>query len=264
MVLKAMAAEPAGRYASADELALALERFARPARAVAGAALAFALIALGLGFWLRLSGGGKGASTPAPPLLPLKVEAMEVTLRGRNPPEDRGAIGLTQFSGRFEDDDVRVHARLNAPGYCYLIALNPNGELQLCLPVDDATAPSRLSEVTFPPDPGMAFGLTDGVGLQAFVLVAARDPLPPYRDWRARAGDLPWRKTDAGRPWRFDGHEFVPLAGARGAIRPMMGLPTPFEAVCRTLQARPEFAVIQAVAFPVRGSETGTASTPNP
>jgi serine/threonine protein kinase len=251
IVLKAMAAEPARRYASADELAVALERFARPARAVAGAALAFVLVALVVGFWLRFRGGGNAAPTPAPPLPPLKVEAMEVTLRGRNPPEDRGAIGLSQFSGRFEDDDVRVHARLSAPGYCYLIALNPDGELQLCLPGDEWTPPPRLSEVRFPPDPGMAFGLTDGVGLQAFVLVASRDPLPPYRAWLVRAGDLPWRKTYADRPWRFDGLEFIPLAGERGAIRPMMGLPFSFEAVCRTLQARPEFATIQAVAFPV-------------
>jgi hypothetical protein len=258
-----MAPEPAARYASADELALALERFARPARAVAGAALAFVLIALGLGFWLRFSGGGTAAPSVAPPSPPLRVEVMDVTLRGRNPPEDRGAIGLSQSAGRFEEDDVRVHARLNAPGYCYLIALNPDGGAQLCLPVDDATPPPRLSEVGFPPDPRLAFGLTDGVGLQAFVLVASPDPLPPYRDWRARAGDLPWLATDSGRPWQFDGREFVPLKGQRGAIRPMLGLPAPFEAVCRTLQARPEFVAIQAVAFPVRRSETGTANASN-
>jgi predicted Ser/Thr protein kinase len=265
IVLKAMAPEPAARYASADELALALERFARPAQAaaVAGAALAVVVIALGLGLWLRPGGGGTAAVTPAPTLPLLKVEVMDVTLRGRNPPADRGAIGLSQSSGRFEEDDVRVYARLNAPGYCYLIALNPDGRSQLCLPVDDATQPPRLSEVRFPPDPRLVFGLTDGVGLQAFVLVAARDPLPPYRDWRARAGELPWRTADAGRPWQFDGREFVPLKGQRGTIRPMMGLPAPFEAVCRTLQARPEFAAIQAVAFPVRRSETGTANASN-
>jgi hypothetical protein len=43
----------------------------------------------------------------------------------------------------------------------------------------------------------------------------------------------------------------------------MMGLPAPFEAVCRSLHARPEFATIQAVAFPVRRSDPGTASTPD-
>jgi predicted Ser/Thr protein kinase len=263
ILLKAMAAEPAGRHASAEHLAVELERFARPSRTVAGAALAFVLLALGLGFWLRLRGGGAAAPTPAPPLPPLKIEALDVTLLGPNPAEDRGAIGLSQFSGCFENDDVRVHARLSTPGYYYLIALNPDGEPQLCLPVDDAKPPSRLSEVRFPPDPAQAFGLTDGAGLQAFVLVASRNPLPPYRDWRARAGALPWRATNAGGPWRFDGREFVPLAGTRGAIRPMMGLPAPFEAVCRTLQARPEFVAIQAVAFPVRWSETGTAKTPN-
>jgi predicted Ser/Thr protein kinase len=257
IMLKAMAAEPAGRYASADKLAADLERFAHPARVAALATFALLLLALVLVSWLRFGGGGNAASTQTPPAPPLRIEAMEVKLRGHDPPEDRGAIGESRFSGRFEDDDVRVHARLTVPAYCYLIALNPDGQPQLCVPADETTPPSRLSEVTFPPDPGLAFGLTDGVGLQAFVLVASREPLPPYRDWSARLGGLPWSRTNAGRGWRFDGREFVPLEGERGAIRKMVGLPAPFAEVCRTLQGRPEFATIQAVAFPVRPSEAG-------
>ena len=262
IVLKAMAAEPVARYASADELAADLERFARPARVVAWAALAVVLLALPLASWLFL--GGRSAALPERPaqLARLRVDAMVVRVQGVNPPEDRGVIGVSQFAGRFEEDDVRVYVRLTAPAYCYLIALNPDGKPQLCVPRDDLTPPVRLSEVNYPPEPGLAFGLTDGVGLQAFVLVASRDPLPAYRVWCARAGGLPWRPTDAGRGWRFDGREFVPLEGERGTIRKMMGLPAPFEDVCRTLKAHPEFTIVQAVAFPVRPREPGTAHTP--
>jgi hypothetical protein len=196
----------------------------------------------------------------------LEIKDFEVKLYRHDPFVDLGAIGATLTSGRLKDDDVRVHARLTAPAYCYLIALNPDGRPQLCVPEDEATPPLPLPEVIFPLDPTEGFVLTDGIGMQAFVLVASRDPLPPYRDWRARAGDLPWRATDVDRPWRFDGREFVPLDGKRerGELRKMTGLPAPFVAVCRALQARPEFVTIQAVAFPVRRGETGIASSPNP
>ena len=152
---------------------------------------------------------------------------------------------------------MRVHARLTTPAYCFLIALNPDGKEQLCVPADASTPPTRSDEVSFPPDPTEGFGLTDGVGLQAFVLVASRDPLPPYRVWHSRLGGLPWRATEAARGWRFDGREFVPLDGERGQVRTLTGLPAPFAEVCRTIQASPGVTSVQAVVFPVRPKEAG-------
>ena len=68
-----------------------------------------------------------------------------------------------------------LEARLTAPGYCYLIALNPDGREQLCWPEDPAAPPPPTQVIDYPQDPTMGFGLTDGVGLQAFVLVVSRD-----------------------------------------------------------------------------------------
>ena len=50
-----------------------------------------------------------------------------------------GRIGADTQAGQAEDE-VRVSTRLNAPAYCYLIALHPNGQTQLYYP-EDATKP---------------------------------------------------------------------------------------------------------------------------
>jgi hypothetical protein len=39
------------------------------------------------------------------------------------------------------------------------------------------------------------YGLTDAIGLQAFVLVVSESPLPSYQEWRKRLGDGPWGPT---------------------------------------------------------------------
>ncbi len=248
--LKAMASEPAERYASAEALAEDLEQFVRRPRVLRAWAAAASLV-------LLIVGIGALATRTVTPSVPLAVAEMQVDLHRRNPPEDLGAIGSTVFSGRL-DDDVRVHARLTAPAYCYLIALNPDGQPQICVPADESTPPRRSSEVIFPPDPTEGFGLTDGVGLQAFVLLASRDPLPPYRDWLAHLGGLPWQATEADRGWRFDGRSFRPLThleGDRGSVRKLADLPAPFAAVCRAINSSPETTSIQAVAFPVQPRE---------
>jgi len=41
----------------------------------------------------------------------------------------------------------------------------------------------------------MAYGLTDGAGIQAFALVVSETPLPSFNEWRAGRGACPWRST---------------------------------------------------------------------
>lgn len=241
--LRAMAADPADRCA-AEDLATALEGYVRgPRRRVAFTAVGAVLLAAGT---LTIAARTVFSSQP-------KVVAMDVVVHRRNPAEYIGQIGLKTFAGRYNDDDVRVHVKLDRPAFAVLLALNPDGSTQLCYPPDEATPPARITELDYPPDPTEGFGLTDGVGLQAFVVVASRHPLPPYREWRSRLGPLPWKKATADHGWWYDGREFRPLdeGQVRGKPRGLADRPKTFAAACRTLQSMPDVEAIRAVAFPV-------------
>jgi hypothetical protein len=138
-----------------------------------------------------------------------------------------------------------------------LIALNPDGSEQLCHPASRKVAPPASVVLSYPPDPKDGYGLTDGVGLQAFVLIASRRPLPPYAEWRRGLGDLPWKPARSAAVWRYDGETFE-TDSQRGTVRPRADFPTPLEAACRLLKARPGVEAIRALAFPVQpASGTG-------
>src|SRR5262249_37639213 len=57
----------------------------------------------------------------------------------------------------------------------------------------------------------LSYNLTEGVGLEVFMLVVSRKRLPAYTEWRKARGDSPWRSTPAlpGLVWRYDGEELI-------------------------------------------------------
>jgi hypothetical protein len=272
VVLRAMAADPDDRYFSAEAMASDLEAFLRRPKLVAVQAGVLTLCSLAAAMWMGT--GRRAAVTHIVPLAPgvmpslpppLRVERFQVELHRRSTKTLIGPIGVNTFAGRFEDDDVRVRARLSEPGYCYLVALNPDGKVQPCYPEDRKTAPPQSSEVNFPADPAIGFGLTDGVGLQAFVLIASTEPLPPLADWLKEAGELPWAKTLTEGVWHSDGVQFTTEV-ERGDLRRLADLPKPLEAACRALHSRlrPGVDAIEVIAFPVkaRPDSDGRATPP--
>jgi hypothetical protein len=262
VTLRAMALDPEARYPSAEALAADLGAFLRRPRLVAAQAGVLLLAATAAGAWALRPRPAGDAGRAAP--VPLKVESFQGELHRRPTKTNLGSVGVSAFAGRFQDDDVRVRARLSVPGYCYLISLNPDGRVQPCSPEDPGAAPPRSDEVHFPADPKIGFGLTDGVGLQAFVLVVSREPLPPLAGWLSDAGALPWAKTEAAGVWRYDGHAFESDA-ERGGLRPLSDLPRPLVAACRALQSRPGVGAIRALAFPVQPRpETDGPAAPGP
>jgi hypothetical protein len=276
IVLRAMAAEPGDRYASAADLADALDAFLRRPRRLALQAGALLLVALAVGIWsLRSRPGLESDSTPrippsnaepGPPSVKpapqARIESFHVMLHARTRGDPMGVIGINTFAGRFSQD-ARVQARLSRPAYCFLIALNPDGSIQLCSPETPATAPAATDTIDYPSDPGSGFALTDGVGTQVFVLVASGKPLPPYAEWSRKLGDLPWKPVSAEEVWRYDGRSFD-RDTERGGVRPLADLPPPLEAACRALQAGPGIETIRALAFPVQPRpKVGPAGTGN-
>jgi hypothetical protein len=266
--LKAMAAEPADRFATADAMAHHLASFlSRPWRfaALSSFLLMAAVLAVGLTFFRSRSqpatasdASARNQKSPEPGLgIPLRVETLDVEVHRRSPEPAKalGRIGIDVFEGRYQDDDVRVHARLSSPAYCYVIALNPDGEDQLFFPEDPATPPPATDRIDAPADSFIGFSLTDGVGLQGVVLVASKQPLPAYAEWVKGLASLPWKSDASTGIWRFDGERFESAPDsehARGPRRTLADVPKTFVETCRALHNRPGIAAMQAVVFPVR------------
>ncbi len=166
-----------------------------------------------------------------------------------NPTQPLGTIGKECFRTRF-GDTVRISIQLNKPAYCYLIAINPDGRIQYCLPQMRPLEPGSIWH--YPVESRKVFPLTDDVGLQAFVAVAMRDPLPDEFDWQELVEPSLWRecrKSDG--VWKFDGRQFIPLGTERGPVQDMAGLPVPFANSLEQLRQVLPDAVVQATAFPV-------------
>jgi serine/threonine protein kinase/CHAT domain-containing protein/tetratricopeptide (TPR) repeat protein len=201
-----------------------------------------------------------GPPTPltphAPVATPLAITALNVSHYRDNGKKELGDL-RSSTAGIVVNDDVHVRATLTAPAYCYLIAFNPDGEDQLCLPTDvdgrgaRNTAPKEHEKLHYPPDK-KAF-ILDATGLQAFVLVASTKPLPPYAEWRAKAGKIPWNfvNSSADSRWHFDGHEFTRFPQERGKLVTTDEVPDRLRRLCEFFKSRPEFEAVQAIAFPV-------------
>jgi hypothetical protein len=195
------------------------------------------------------------ANVPQPPTQTspaLRIESLEVKRYHGNSKQLLGTMGVLTWNARF-NDNVRVLARLSAPAYCYLLALNPDGTVQFCPKAKEQTPPSLTSEVVYPPDDSEdLFGLTDGVGLQAFVLIASSHPLPAFADWPER-DTLSWKRATADVVWRFDGRELTSVRDPKRGEqrRPADAAPEPLAAACRYLSKLPGIDAVQATAFPV-------------
>ena len=248
---KALAADPAQRYRSAAELGRALRWF-RARRWIAAAGLivlalaAFALVAPRP--QPRPDGPERAASLPAAGM-PLKIDRFVV--------KDEQDFGIHLSQGPIrEGQRVSVSARLEAPAYSYLIALNPDGKDQLYLPRELSQPRPPSTDIRFE---GFLFPLTDGPGLQAFVVVASRRALPPYENWPGTHGlRQRWRHVaadDVQGVWEYTDGQVRPVSsGARGPLerRPGAEILAPFREVCDYLRQHPDVEVVQAIAFPVR------------
>jgi hypothetical protein len=202
-------------------------------------------------------------SLSTPQILAMKVEQYRDEGKKTIP---IGTIGADSPSAR-EKDLVQVWAMLDRPAYCYLIAFNPDGRDQLCYPEFLNVPPPKSAKIDFP----YFFHLTNGAGLQAFVLVAANEPLPSYEKWRSGLGEVPWRSIQADGVWR-SGARGIELAMAdmvrsgsteRGGLIEPSQPPPPLSQLHRFFETRPGVDAVRVLAFPVKPERQSAPREPD-
>jgi serine/threonine protein kinase len=131
----------------------------------------------------------------------------------------QGRLGRGTFVAEL-GDRVQAVASLSRPAYGYLIAVRPDGVWDICDPVDDHSVPIQRPELRYPRDNAEeSYGLREGSGLWAFVVIASDRPLPAYRDWltdRRRLTEQ-WRpptKVPRGIVWWNDGDQVTAMSAA--------------------------------------------------
>ncbi len=271
LCMKCLAKSPDGRFDSAKELAECIRKQTRSRRLIPIVALLSlaCLIVLGVALKNRFTNptAPPQETTTAPPqetTTALRAGLFEVQHYRGNPARHMGTIGRLSHSGR-EDDHVRVSIHLSAPAYCYLLALNPNGTVQMCPKAQSNVRPIPVTEIDYPAEADRYYGLTDGAGLQAFVLIASRDPLPAFDSWPHRTA-LSW-KPSAGAVgvWRSHGSQFELLASnTRGDERQVATMtPRSVTDVYDFLREIPGLDLVEVVAFPVEPMMLDNLSRPS-
>ncbi len=213
---------------------------------------------LGLGAWAWWDRTPPDSSTPAV-LPPPKDKPLSVHLQVFRTEQEGfnrrqiGELGRSTFRVRL-NEGVEVEATLSEPAYAYLIAFNPATR------PDDQEQHVRRDEGTRPPEKRRAIDrraleLDDGEGLQAFAVVASRQPLPAYEVWRKTRPPLGWQRTPAlsGVVWRADGDSVDGtyedgVDRAREARSPAK---TVIRELARRLKETPGIEAVEVVGFAV-------------
>ncbi len=268
--LKAMAAEPATRYATADALANALKAYLRRPRLVGALSLMLLTPAVALGAWSIWPSPPPPPTAPGPVARPSAPTTLtgELTVqvwsggaggkRGLNI-ADPGALPLRA------GEQVHLEAKLSQPAYPYLLWLDGQGKVSLLYPRKDlkfGASPSGESarETVHSPearDEGLK--LSGPAGLETALLLVRRKPLSPGTDLAGLIGRLPpsplrselevaKRGFDEGQPV-----EALKVDIHRGIDEETAKIDDPLVQLMERLRTQNQFEVIKAVRFAYRG-----------
>jgi serine/threonine protein kinase len=226
--LKAMAADPASRYATAEALAKALESYLRRPFLIAAIGLIVLTAAVAPELWSRWSSPPPLPGTAAvrhqvvapalaPPTNTLKDEnpaagsnpssavaptplTGELTIRvwSKTNRAKRGLIvGEPGALPLLAGENVRLEARLNQPAHPYLLWLDGQGHVSLLYPRPDhkfggsPSGDSARAAVDCPEALDEGLKMAGPGGLETALLVVRRTPLPAKTDLAASIGPLP-------------------------------------------------------------------------
>jgi predicted Ser/Thr protein kinase len=272
--LKAMAADPADRYASAEALRKALIGFVNRPKILGLAAGAAGLVLLGSLVYALLPSGPEAKQSESQavviPRTPPATDALtgELTVRVRSTPanvERELKVGDPGGLPLLAGEHVRLEARMNHPAYVYLLWLDGQGKVSLLYPRDDGKFGSRPSggsareTVQSPEALDEWHPMTGPSGLETILLLARRTPLPPGTDLVKVVGVLrpspllarsvfATRGLDEGQPI-----ELLRLDFTRGVGENADKLDDPLLLLMERMRTQGHFDVIKTARFPYQG-----------
>jgi hypothetical protein len=163
-----------------------------------------------------------------------------------------GLLNASSFSGNFHvGDSVRLWAEFGEPADFYLISLNTSGEEVLRLPSSEWETPATLKEFQFPEIGEAGLPLDKGAGVQVFVLIASREPLPSFKQWEDRVGQVPWMPTLFTDAWYFDGSDIAPVNGPHVSDETGRQVPPMLKNLADFLKDLPDGVTTCFLAFPI-------------
>lgn len=257
IIIRATLFDRLQRYQSAGDVRRALEALPGPAsrtsrwwnrlidlireRRVLAAAVTLAVLAIGASVlvprWREpaTTAEAAGGAAAADGL----ISSFELDFYKGSPGSDTviPAFTFTSDTVAHEHDAISAHVELVRPAYCYLLTADTNGVVTP-RPHGSVSAPQPVSKVRFPPEPGSAYVLADGPGVQAIAIVVSEAPLATFEELaEALQVWTPPAQTSGQGPWRFDGDRFVPLsASTRGEVRPITPAPAALVGLIEALQ----------------------------
>jgi eukaryotic-like serine/threonine-protein kinase len=272
--VKAMAADPADRYPSAEALEKALIRFVNRPKILALAAGAVGLVLLGsLVYTLVTSGPDSTLSQGQTVIIhhtPLAAGALagELIVRVRSKTgnfERELKVGDPSGLPLLAGEHVHLEARLNQPAYMYLLWLDGQGQVSLLYPRNDGKFGSQPSDgsardiVHSPAALDEWHPMKGPGGLETVLLLARRTPLPPGRDLAGLVGPLPPSPLrpdlvfaagglDEGQP-----NESLRVEPVRGIGENADRLDDPLLRLMERMRTQGQFDVIKAARFAYGG-----------
>jgi hypothetical protein len=263
IVQRALAADPAQRYATAGEFRQALRRYRlrhrRRAAIGLGSVALLVLVILGLWLWPR--------PVPQPLITPPAPLSGELTVRVWSPAggikrgwkvDDPGALPV------LAGERVHLEAHLSRPAYAYLLWLDGQGQVASLYPWRDRGFGSRLARepaitvLHSPAELDRGWPMEGQGGLETALLLVRPTPLPPATDLAALIGRLPPAPLRDPREVAVRGFDPGQPTDAINRSEHRRGLGAEADRVDDPLlevmeKLRPHFDVIRAVSFAYRG-----------
>jgi serine/threonine protein kinase len=270
--LKAMAADPANRYPTAEALAKALRSYPRRPRLIGALALMMLIPAVAVWAWSHWPPSAPSASPPSPIPQPaaaspalvgeliVRVWSNDVGGKRGLKVDEPGALPL--LAGEL----VHLEAKLNQPAYPYLLWINGQGHVSVLYPRQDnkfggSPVVEHLRTALDSPEALDGGHRMKGPGgLETALLLVRRTPLPSDIDLAATVvplGPSPLRSElevavrggDEGQPI-----ETLNVALNRGIDEDQTAkIDDPLLQLMERFRTKNEFAVIKAVRFAYRG-----------